>query len=310
VLTSHSQQGGSNEQASLSGTLGDEQRLAYGATLSHDPSTTNASVNAQYNGSHGNYAGSYSYGTNYSQASVGTSGSLILHGGGFTFSPPTGDTIALVHAPNAKGARVLSGQGSVVDGNGYAVVPYLQPYQLNTVELDPKDSSTNVELKSTKESVAPRAGTVTLLNYETTSGRALLVETTLPDGRPVPFGANVLNEKGDSIGVAGQASRLYVRDMQSSGVITVQWGEGEADSCQINVQLKPQAKGVRTDMEKVQASCVPKASAATQQINSSVTRPVAVINHGSHDVRLDGATEYAPLQRDHISHGLTARDAV
>jgi outer membrane usher protein FimD/PapC len=184
----------------------------------------------------------------------------------------------------------------VVDGNGYAVVPYLQPYQLNTVELDPKDSSTSVELKSTKESVAPRAGTVTLLNYETTSGRALLVETTLPDGRPIPFGANVLDEKGDSIGVAGQASRLYVRDMQSSGVITVQWGEGDADSCQINVQL--------------QASCVPKASAATQQINSSVTRPVAVINHGGHGVRLDGATEYAPLQRNHISHGLTARDAV
>jgi outer membrane usher protein len=310
ALTSHSQQGGSNEQASVSGTLGDEQRLAYGATLSHDASTTNASVNTQYNGSHGNYAASYSYGTNYSQASVGTSGSLILHAGGYTFSPPTGDTIALVHAPNAKGARVMSGQGSVVDGNGYAVVPYLQPYQLNTVELDPKNSSTSVELKSTKESVAPRAGTVTLLNYETTSGRALLVETTLPDGRPVPFGANVLNEKGDSIGVAGQASRLYVRDMQSSGVITVQWGEGEADSCQINVQLKPQAKGVRTDMEKVQASCLPKASAATQQINSSVTKPVAVLNHGSHSVWLDGATEYAPLPRNHISHGLTARDAV
>jgi outer membrane usher protein len=310
ALTSHSQQGGSNEQASISGTLGDEQRLAYGATLSHDPSTTNASVNAQYNGSHGNYAASYSYGSNYSQASVGASGSLILHAGGYTFSPPTGDTIALVHAPNAKGARVMSGQGSVVDGNGYAVVPYLQPYQLNTVELDPKDSSTSVELKSTKESVAPRAGTVTLLNYETTSGRALLVETRLSDGRPVPFGANVLDEKGDNIGVAGQASRLYVRDMQSSGVITVQWGEGEADSCQINVQLKPQPKGVHTDMEKIQAPCVFKASAATQQPNSSVTKPVAVLNHNGHSLWLDGVTEYTPLPRNPISLGLTARDAV
>ena len=310
ALVNHSQQGGTNEQASVSGTLGADQRLAYGATVSHDASTTNASVNGQYNGSHGNYAASYSYGTHYSQASVGTSGSLLLHAGGFTFSPPTGDTIALVHAPNAKGARVLSGQGSVVDGNGYAVVPYLQPYLLNTVELDPKNSSTSVELKSTKESVAPRAGTVTLLNYETTSGRALLVETSLSDGRPVPFGANVLDEKGNNIGVAGQASRLYVRDMQSSGVIIVQWGEGEADSCQIDVQLKPQAKGVRMDMEKIQAPCVLKASASTQQPNSSITKPVALLNDGAHSLWLDGATEYAPLQRNLISHGLTERDAV
>ena len=157
--------------------------------------------------------------------------------------------------------------------------------------------------------MAPRAGTVTLLNYETTSGRALLVETRLSDGRPVPFGANVLDAKGDNIGVAGQASRLYVRDMQSSGVITVQWGEGEADSCQINVQLKPQAKGVRTDMEKVQAPCVFKASATTQQPNSSITKPVAVLNHVGNSMWLDGVTEYAPLQHNPISHGLTARDA-
>ena len=294
ALTSHSQQGGSNEQASVSGTLGDEQRLAYGATLSHDASTTNASVNTQYNGSHGNYAASYSYGTNYSQASVGTSGSLILHAGGYTFSPPTGDTIALIHAPNAKGARVLSGQGSVVDGNGYAVVPYLQPYQLNTVELDPKDSSTSVELKSTKESVAPRAGTVTLLNYETTRGRALLVETSLPDGRPVPFGANVLDEKGDNIGVAGQASRLYIRDMQSSGVITVQWGDGAADSCQITLQLKPQPKGVRTDMEKVQAACVFKTTAAAPTGQATGEKPVAMLDAGQ---RHTGIESVLPLPR-------------
>lgn len=310
ALVNHSQQGGSNEQASVNGALGPDQRLAYGATVSHDASATTLSTNTQYNGIHGNYAASYSHSTNYSQASVGTSGSLILHGGGYTFSPPTGDTIGLVHAPNAKGAKVMSGQGSVVDGNGYAVVPYLQPYQLNTVELDPKDSSTSVQLKSTKENVAPRAGTVVLLNYETTSGRALLVETSLPDGRPIPFGANVLNDKGETIGVTGQAGRVFINDMQSSGIVTVQWGDGEANACQINVQLKPQPKGVTTDMEKIQAPCAFKTSATTQTNHSSATQPVALLHDGASSMWLDGVTEYAPLERHHLTLGLTARDAV
>jgi outer membrane usher protein len=294
AMANHSQSGGDNQQASITGALGSEQRMTYGATLSHDSSSgTSANLNGQYNGSHGNYAAGYSHSSNYSQVSASTSGSLILHAGGYTFSPPTGDTIGLVHAPHAKGARVAGGQGSVVDGNGYAVVPFLQPYQLNAVELDPKNASANVEIKSTRENVAPRAGTVVLLNYETTSGRAVLVETALPDGRPIPFGAQVLNEKGDSIGVAGQASRLYINNMPASGTVTVQWGEGEADSCQVAIQLKAQPKGVRTEMEKVQAQCTPKASAVTTTPlpPSPAIKPVAVLNRASKNQWLSSAAD-------------------
>lgn len=277
AMGTHSQQNGNSQQASVSGTLGDEQRLSYGATLSHNTGVTVGGVNGQYNGGHGNYMASYSSGGGYSQASAGVSGSLVLHASGFTFSPPTSDTIALVHAPHAKGAKVMSGQGSVVDGNGYAVVPYLQPYLLNTVELDPKNASTNVEFKSTKESVAPRAGTVTLLTFDTSHGRALMVEAKLPDGRPLPFGAAVTDAQGNNIGIVGQGSRVFIRDMQSSGAVTVQWGDGETDSCQMHIELPSVPKGERTEMQRVHAACSSKGAIADPATTTTevTTKPLA-----------------------------------
>ena len=50
-------------------------------------------------------------------------------------------------APNAKGARVVNAPGVKVNRFGYALVPYLQPYHLNSIELDPKGLSLDVELQ-------------------------------------------------------------------------------------------------------------------------------------------------------------------
>ena len=149
------------------------------------------------------------------------------------------------------------GQGSVVDSKGFAVVPSLQPYELNTITLDPKGTSTNVELKSTTQRVAPRAGSVVRLRYETETGRAAIVDTRLSDGRPVPFGADIFDEKGESVGVTGQASRLIVRDMPTSGVLRVKWGQAPGEQCQVNVSLVPQGKGPDTQTERYDASCLP-----------------------------------------------------
>jgi outer membrane usher protein len=310
ALASRSPREGGNEQVTVGGTYGAERRLSYSGTLSHAAGGNNAAISGQYNGSFGNVGASYGHGSNYKQLGASLSGSVVVYRGSAVFSPPTGDTIGLVYAPGATGARIEGGQGSVLDINGYGVVPYLQPYQLNTVTLDPKNASAGLELKSSQIDVAPRSNSVVLIRFDSKIGRALLVETSLPDGRPVPFGANVLDEKGDNIGVAGQASRLYIRDLQSSGTVTVQWGESAADSCQIDLQLEPRAKDAHMDMEKIQAPCILKVQSAAQRANSSATKPVALFNGGLRSMRLDGITEYAPLQPGHTSHGLTAKDAV
>lgn len=278
ALASHSPRGGSNEQVTAGGTYGADRRLSYSGTLSHAGSSNAAAISGQYNGSFGNVGASYSHGSSYQQLGASMSGSLVVYRGSAVFSPPTGDTIGLVHAPGATGARIEGGQGSVLDINGYGVVPYLQPYQLNTVALDPKNASAGLELKSSQMDVAPRANSVVLIRFDSKVSRALMIETRLPDGRPVPFGADIYDEQGQPAGVAGQASRLFVNGIDKAAVLTVRWGDAEGDACQISVPAAT-AGTDKKDYEKIEVPC---------------TWPAQRIQPSSRDARSSQAVSFVP----------------
>ncbi|WP_239353627.1 fimbria/pilus outer membrane usher protein, partial [Escherichia coli] len=82
--------------------------------------------------------GSYSQGEGYRQSGVDASGTLIAHQHGVVFSPETGTTMALIEAKDAAGAMLPGSPGTRIDSNGYAILPYLRPYRINSVEIDPK----------------------------------------------------------------------------------------------------------------------------------------------------------------------------
>lgn len=266
-MFNRSRSGSDSRSLSFAGAAGPEHRLAYGASLGENNSNRAYDLTAQYNGSLSQLAAGYSRGSGYQQLSGGLTGGMVVHGGGVTLAPPLGETIGLIHASDAAGAHVENGQGAKVDRRGYAVVPYLMPYELNTITLDPKGTDIGVEIAETTRRVAPRAGTVVLLRYETRSSRALIIQTRLPDGRPVPFGADVLDAAGNSVGVAGQASRLHINGLQHSGVITVRWGNDDAEQCRINVTLSPLPARKKTDFEQIEAACSPLAAAS---VDSSI----------------------------------------
>ena len=256
----HSSRGGNNSQVGISGSAGEDNRIGYGATVSRDTGSQSLSANTRYNSAYGQFGANYSQGSGFRQFGVGASGGVVVHGGGVTLAPTLGDTIGLVHAPNASGARVEGGNGAVVDRNGYAVVSNLEPYILNTVGLDPKGMPAGTELKATTVSVAPRAGSVVKLAYETKSGRAVIIDSQKADGHPLPFGADVLDDHGMNVGVVGQASRVIATGLLRSGSVTVRWGEGAENSCHIKVALpdKPATSGY----ERLDAVCEPDAPMA------------------------------------------------
>ncbi|MEG1681756.1 MAG: fimbria/pilus outer membrane usher protein, partial [Stenotrophomonas sp.] len=241
--------GGDSRSVSIAGAAGSEHRYTYGASFSQGNGSNSYDLTVQYNGSIGQAAAGYSRGSGYQQLSAGATGGLVFHAGGLTLAPPMGETIALIHAPDAAGAHVENGQGARIDQHGYAVVPYLMPYELNTITIDPKGTDIGVEIAETTRRVAPRAGAVVVLRYDTSSGRALIIQTHLPDGRPVPFGADVLDAAGNSIGVAGQASRLHVNGLLQSGAITVRWGTEQAEQCRVDVTLAPRTAQKKTEFE-------------------------------------------------------------
>lgn len=229
--------GDMNEQATLSGTAGEERQYQYGVTVGHDDATSSntTSLNGGYTGSKAMLNGSISQGDTYESASFGISGGVVAHGGGVTFTPYTGDTIGIIHAPGAEGARVAGYPGLKLDGNGQAVIPYLRPYELNEVAIDPIGTSMDVELEETSQQIAPRSGAVVRLNFETRQGEAVLVRATLADGSPLPFGTEVSDEKGNPVGVVGQGGQLFARVRPDAQSLVVHWGDKTKQSCSISL---------------------------------------------------------------------------
>lgn len=274
AMYNHSQLGGASELVTVSGTAGADNRFNYGASLNHQSGDNSVSLNGAYNGSVARFSGGFNVGAGYRQFGAGMSGGVVFHRNGATWGPPLGDTVGLVYAPGARGAAVQNSRGATVDINGYAVVPYLMPYELNTVTLDPKGARAGVAFKDTSRDVAPRAGSVVLLKYETTSGRALIIDTTLPDGRPIPFGADVFDEHGNNVGVAGQASRLFVNGLERSGTVTVRWGDQPEESCHIQVNL-PDKPAKPDDYENLQAPCASNSAGTATRMQAPDTQASA-----------------------------------
>jgi len=233
---------GWSEQAMLTGTAGADNEVSYGLFGSNGNGYTTGGGNAQYRSPYATFSGSASGGSGTSQVSAGIQGAVVAHPGGVTLANYMGDTVGVVEAKDAAGARVLNSPGVRIDSRGYAVVPYLTPYSLNTVDIDPKGIPLDVEFKATSQQVAPRANSVVMLKFPTSSGRSAIISTRLPNGAQLPFGATVTDEKGIAVGAIGQNSQLFVRGVADEGTLVAKWG-GDADqTCQISYRLPPKSE--------------------------------------------------------------------
>lgn len=180
--------------ASFTLPLGNNVRAPnLGTSFSHDSSgnTGNSggnagTVNASYRIPVAEFNDTVDAGNGYSQASLGASGVVVVHPGGITFGEPIGDTVVIIEAPGAAGVRVTNGSDVRVNGSGYALVPYLALYALNTLQIDPQDLSLDVQLNATSAQVAPHAGAVVIVTFKTESGRSVFLRIPRRMASPCP----------------------------------------------------------------------------------------------------------------------------
>ena len=265
----HDSTGHMLDQATINGSLGEDNQFSYGGTASHDngeggsSSAGNAgTLYAGYRSPYAQFNGSVGSGNGYSQASLGVSGAVVVHPGGITFGQPMGDTVAIVDAKDAAGARVINASGVRVDNGGYALVPYMTPFALNTIQIDPKGLPLNVQLDATSAQVAPHAGSVVMVKFKTEEGRTVVFRIRQPGSQPIPFGADIMDEANNSVGVIGQGGRALVRGVKDSGKLNVQWKLDDTSpmSCGFSYRLKPVDKKATIDgLEIIDATCTPVA---------------------------------------------------
>ncbi|WP_211454726.1 fimbria/pilus outer membrane usher protein [Collimonas antrihumi] len=250
---------GSNLQVGVSGTANEDRTITYGVSGNHNDSGNSRSStfngNLGYQGSVATLNSGISQSGNTGQISFSASGGVVAHPGGVSLAQTLGDTIGVVHAPDAEGAAVGGTVGVTIDRHGYAVVPNLQSYQNNAITIDPKGSSSDIEFKDTSKTVAPRLGSVVMVGFETDNSRAVVLKVTRADGASLPFAAEVFDAAGKVVGVVGQGSKAFVRGVEDSGTLTVKWGSTADSQCQVAYQLPAPVKG-KIIADIVQGQCM------------------------------------------------------
>ncbi|WP_245644129.1 fimbria/pilus outer membrane usher protein [Paraburkholderia oxyphila] len=255
---------GSTYQTSVSGIADEAQTVSYGLTGTAQAGDGQRSIsgNIQKNLSMITMGASYSQGNGFWQGGATARGSAVAHSGGVTLGPYLADTFGVVEAKGAEGATVRNGQGAQVDRWGYAIVPSLTPYRYNDVALDSKGIGTGAELTGNQLRVAPYPGSAVLLRFSTLTGHAVLIRSTLPDGKPLPLGADVLNSDGAAIGMVGQGGQVYARVPSERGVVTVKWGGRHEDQCTIPYDVSGQDP--KAALVNLTAGCAPIEASARQ----------------------------------------------
>ncbi len=252
------QQGGSPSlRAGIAGTVGREGQYGYSGSLGRAAGNADMNLGGSYAGNAGSVSAAYSRRSSGSDTfSVGASGALLVAKDVFVLAPHLGDTVALVEAKGADGARLNLGSNVHVGRGGFAVAPFMTPYEYNHVALDPEGASLDFELVASSQRVSPTAGAVVKVKFDVDRGRAVVLNLRQADGARVPFGTDAM-QGGKVVGVVGQGSRLLARVGADQGTLRIEWKDNDSQprTCDVDYRLPAAVTGATTPV--IAARCRP-----------------------------------------------------
>lgn len=234
---SRSNSGRMQNQVSLSGTALDGNNLNYSLSTSQTSggSGSHASsqqASARYRGSKGRVSLGYSQSEgSANRVNYGYSTTLLAHPYGLTIGQELSQmnsAAALVRAPGAKDVRVSSQQGVRTDSRGYAIVPNLQAYRYNNIQLDSSTLSDNAELGKTQVRKVPTQGAVVLAEYQTQIGNKAYVHLTHA-GKNLPLGNEVKSQSG-ATGIVDDRGMAWITGLADNDTIYVKLGSKQCSA--------------------------------------------------------------------------------
>lgn len=262
VSMSQNKAGDSRLQTGLSGSAFDDGRLGYAFSQSvnregdsHDvDSDSNAEVN--YKSRYANLNLGYYRSDTSRQWSYGAAGAVVVHPHGITLSQPLGDAFALVSANGASDIRLVNQPGVSTDWFGYAVVPWLTPYQENRLTIDTTTLPPDVDTETTSARVIPNKGALVEAQFDARRGYRILLTLHRANGDVVPFGAIVTRkEASDTESIVDEGGVVYLSGINDQTTLQVKWGRESTQHCQANVILPPALPEGR-DMLDLTAACI------------------------------------------------------
>lgn len=231
------------QQTGLGGSINNGEfnySLAQGWQNQNRGETGNANLN--YRSPYGQISGGYAYQKDSRQWTYGINGSITMHPHGITLSQPLSldNGNALVQARDAESVKVLNSTGIYTDWRGYAIVPYLSPYNRNQISLDVNSVKDDVELLNTDVTVIPSRGALVSAPFKVNIGNKALITLIQKNGNPVPFGSLVTLDLENSINssIVADDGQVYMSGLPKEDTLLVKWGDEPSQQCKANYKLK------------------------------------------------------------------------
>ncbi|QHM74233.1 Outer membrane usher protein YehB [Mixta theicola] len=196
------------------GVNGSNQVFDYSLNLTGDRERGYHSVNT-FDTWHSDYStltANYTESEHYRQLGAGASGALLAWKGGVLASNKTGNTFVILEAPGLKNARVNSDPTLKTNAKGRILIPSAAAWRINTFRLEGEEKeSGGAELINNIARTAPWDGSISYVKYKTDRRKTYTYRARLPQNRPLPFGADVINRDGKVIGYVAQDSLIYLK---------------------------------------------------------------------------------------------------
>lgn len=233
-----SEAGMAQYQTTLSGTALRDNNLSYAIAQSNSRNGQGASrvssrsADMSYDGRYGSVSlGLGQTDGESKRLNYGARGSLLVHPYGVTLGQEISQkntAFALVQAPGVSGVSVINKWGVSTNRDGYALVPYLQPYRYNDIQLDPLTLPDNAELNTTAVRQVPTQGAVLLSRFETSVGEKAYIRLVY-GGTSLPFGTEVESSDGGQ-GIVDDRGYAWISGLKGDSRLTAKLAKGTCNA--------------------------------------------------------------------------------
>ena len=243
-----------------SNRFGDKGQWSYGLSSSHSryEHEQNRDVGVQLNFNDQKLQANSYYNQNDSsrQWSFSTHGAWVAHRYGITFSPTVGETFAIGHIHTNTEEVKSKGWAQGFDRWGNRIYSNLNPYNRNTIHVNPIALPLNVELDALVHELHPRRYASPLVVFQAARRENVVLILQGNDALNIPLGESVHTAEQQVFGLAGQGNQIFLEDMQLlKHGMTLHWGKASRQSCQLSDIHFEQYDKTLDRLQMLEATC-------------------------------------------------------
>ncbi len=151
------------------------------------------------------------------------SGGLALHKGGLTLSSgQISDTFGIAKVGFEPDVPLITPSGTAwSDSRGYAVIPTLNAFSRNGIQVETRALSRNVDMPNAYQESWPARGTVEEITFNMVHTRRVLVNVLMQGGGRLPEGAAVFDHEDKLVTVVGADGSLFLPDAVSQSSYSI-----------------------------------------------------------------------------------------